>query len=58
MRARDSDRQGYVDHHRVKLGFEVFGDGEPTLLLMPTGPLSAAATGRRRCRTCPATSAW
>jgi pimeloyl-ACP methyl ester carboxylesterase len=36
MRARDPDREGYVDHHGVKLGFEVFGDGEPTLLLMPT----------------------
>jgi pimeloyl-ACP methyl ester carboxylesterase len=36
MRARDPDREGYVDHHGVKLGFEVFGDGKPTLLLMPT----------------------
>ncbi|MDX1658627.1 MAG: alpha/beta fold hydrolase [Nitriliruptorales bacterium] len=29
-------RQGYVEHDGVKIGYEVFGDGAPTLLLMPT----------------------
>ena len=36
MRAREPDAEGYVDRDGVKLHYEVFGDGEPTLLLMPT----------------------
>jgi len=36
MRAREPDAEGYVDRGGVKLHFEVFGDGRPTLLLLPT----------------------
>jgi pimeloyl-ACP methyl ester carboxylesterase len=36
MRAREPDAGGYVDRDGVKLHYEVFGDGEPTLLLLPT----------------------
>jgi pimeloyl-ACP methyl ester carboxylesterase len=36
MRAREPDAAGYVDRDGVKLHFEVFGDGGPTLLLLPT----------------------
>jgi pimeloyl-ACP methyl ester carboxylesterase len=36
MRAREPDAEGYVDRGGVKLHFEVFGHGEPTLLLLPT----------------------
>jgi pimeloyl-ACP methyl ester carboxylesterase len=36
MRAREPDADGYVDRGGVKLHWEVFGDGEPTLLLLPT----------------------
>jgi pimeloyl-ACP methyl ester carboxylesterase len=36
MRAREPDTEGYVDRGGVKLHYEVFGDGAPTLLLMPT----------------------
>jgi pimeloyl-ACP methyl ester carboxylesterase len=36
MRAREPDIEGYVDRDRAKLHYEVFGDGEPTLLLLPT----------------------
>ena len=36
MRAREPDATGYVDQGGVKLHYEVFGDGTPTLLLMPT----------------------
>jgi pimeloyl-ACP methyl ester carboxylesterase len=36
MRAREPDAEGYLDQAGVKLHYEVFGDGEPTLLLMPT----------------------
>jgi pimeloyl-ACP methyl ester carboxylesterase len=35
VRAREPDAEGFVDHHGVKLHFEVFGTGETTLLLMP-----------------------
>ena len=36
MRARQPDAEGYVDRGGVKLHYEVFGDGRPTLLLLPT----------------------
>jgi pimeloyl-ACP methyl ester carboxylesterase len=36
MRAREPDADGFVDRAGVKLHWEVFGDGEPTLLLLPT----------------------
>jgi pimeloyl-ACP methyl ester carboxylesterase/predicted glycosyltransferase len=36
MRARYPDTDGYVERDGVKLFYEVFGDGEPTVLLMPT----------------------
>lgn len=39
MRARPPDEQGHVDVDGVKIGWEVFGDGAPTLLLMPTWTL-------------------
>ena len=35
MRAREPDAEGYVDRDGVKLHWEVFGDGRPTLLLLP-----------------------
>ncbi|HEV2892688.1 MAG TPA: alpha/beta hydrolase, partial [Actinomycetota bacterium] len=36
MRAREPDADGFVDRGGVKLHWEVFGDGEPALLLLPT----------------------
>lgn len=36
MRAVDPDLSGYVDRDGVSLGYEVFGSGDPTILLMPT----------------------
>jgi pimeloyl-ACP methyl ester carboxylesterase len=35
MRAREPDTEGFVDRDGVKLHWEVFGEGEPTLLLLP-----------------------
>ena len=35
MRARPPDADGYVEHDGVKVFYEVFGDGEPTVLLLP-----------------------
>jgi len=36
MRAREPDVEGHVQCDGVKIGYEVFGDTEPTLLLLPT----------------------
>jgi pimeloyl-ACP methyl ester carboxylesterase/predicted glycosyltransferase len=36
MRARYPDRDGYVERDGVKIFYEVFGSGDPTILLMPT----------------------
>jgi pimeloyl-ACP methyl ester carboxylesterase len=35
MRAREPDAEGYLDRGGVKLHYEIFGDGRPTLLLLP-----------------------
>jgi pimeloyl-ACP methyl ester carboxylesterase/predicted glycosyltransferase len=35
MRARQPDDDGYIERDGVKVFFEVFGDGSPTLLFMP-----------------------
>jgi pimeloyl-ACP methyl ester carboxylesterase/predicted glycosyltransferase len=35
MRARQPDHDGYVERDGVRVAYEVFGDGEPTILLMP-----------------------
>jgi pimeloyl-ACP methyl ester carboxylesterase len=35
VRAREPDLDGYVARDDVRVGYEVFGDGEPTLLLVP-----------------------
>jgi hypothetical protein len=35
-RARYPDTSGYVERDGVKLHFEVYGSGEPTVLLLPT----------------------
>ena len=36
MRARYPDRAGTVEREGVRLGYEVFGEGDRTLLLLPT----------------------
>jgi pimeloyl-ACP methyl ester carboxylesterase len=39
MRAREPDVEGYVDRDGVKVGYAVYGTGEPTVLLAPTWPV-------------------
>jgi pimeloyl-ACP methyl ester carboxylesterase len=36
MRARQPDGDGYVERDGVKIHYEVFGAGEPTVVLLPT----------------------
>jgi pimeloyl-ACP methyl ester carboxylesterase/predicted glycosyltransferase len=42
MRARLPDREGVVTRDGVRVGFEVFGHGEATLLLVPASPITHA----------------
>jgi pimeloyl-ACP methyl ester carboxylesterase len=39
MRARYPDTDGYVERDGVKVFYEVYGDGEPTIVLTPTWPI-------------------
>src|SRR5690606_8468555 len=36
MRARTADTEGFIEHDGVKIHFETYGRGGPTVLLMPT----------------------
>lgn len=36
MRARYPDVAGHVERDGVRLGYEIFGEGDPTILLLPT----------------------
>ena len=56
VRARQPDVEGYVQCGGVKIGYEVFGDAAPTLLLLPAWTISTAVSGSCRCRTWPAIS--
>jgi pimeloyl-ACP methyl ester carboxylesterase len=40
MRARYPDTSGFVDRGGVKIGYEVFGDGEPALVFAPLDPIT------------------
>ena len=40
MRARYPDHEGFVERHGVKVGYEVYGEGEPSLLLVPPAPIT------------------
>ena len=42
MRARLPDRDGVVRRDGVRVAFEVFGQGEPALLLIPASPITHA----------------
>jgi pimeloyl-ACP methyl ester carboxylesterase len=42
MRARLPDRQGVVQRDGVRVAYEVFGQGEPALLLIPASPITHA----------------
>src|SRR5260370_26008355 len=36
MRARDPDTAGFVERDGIKVGYEVFGEGEPAVVFTPT----------------------
>jgi len=38
MRARYPDAAGFVDRDGVKVGYEVFGEGEPVVVFAPVNP--------------------
>jgi pimeloyl-ACP methyl ester carboxylesterase len=39
MRARYPDAKGFVERGGVKVGYEVFGEGEPTVMFAPLDPI-------------------
>jgi pimeloyl-ACP methyl ester carboxylesterase len=39
MRAREPDNSGYIERDGINVYYETFGDGDPTVLLMPTHPI-------------------
>ena len=39
MRARYPDAEGFVDRGGVKIGYEVFGGGEPAVVFAPVNPI-------------------
>jgi pimeloyl-ACP methyl ester carboxylesterase len=39
MRALEPDRLGFAEHDGVRIGYEVFGDGDPTILFLPNSPI-------------------
>lgn len=39
MRAREPDESGYAVNDGIRLYYEVFGAGDPTVLLLPTVPI-------------------
>jgi pimeloyl-ACP methyl ester carboxylesterase/predicted glycosyltransferase len=36
VRARQPDADGFVEHSGIKIHYEAYGDGDPTILLLPT----------------------
>src|SRR5215467_7869327 len=36
MRACEADSEGFIEHGGVKIHYEIYGDADPTLLLMPS----------------------
>jgi len=46
MRARYPDTEGFVERDGVKVGYEVFGSGDPALLFAPTDPGAKTAASR------------
>src|SRR5262249_56173434 len=42
MRARLPDRAGVAQRDGVRVAFEVFGQGEPAMLLVPASPITHA----------------
>ena len=59
MRACQPIRDGYVERDGVKIFYEVFGAGEPTVLLLPTWSTRCTpGTGRCRSRTSRGIAVW
>ena len=57
-RARYPDENGHVERDGVRVFYEVYGDGEPTVLLMPVWTLIHSRHWKCRSRTSPATTGW
>jgi hypothetical protein len=56
MRAREPDYEGLVERDGVRVGYDVYGAGEPAILLLTSGRSCTPGSGRLRCRTYPGDS--
>ena len=56
-RARYPDEEGFVEREGVRIFWERYGGGEPTILFLPTWEPSTHAAGRCRSPTSRATAA-
>ncbi len=56
-RARYPDEEGFVEHDGVRVFWERYGKGEPTILFVPPWSIVHPGCGRRRSRTSRATAA-
>ena len=50
-RARYPDSEGYVEREGVRIFYEVYGEGEPTVLLLPTWSIIHSRHGSCRFPT-------
>ena len=57
-KARDADHEGYVERGGVKIGYEVYGDGDPTILPLPTAAHTVPSTSPSRQNTARTVKAW
>jgi hypothetical protein len=55
-RARYPHDSGFVERDGVRVFYEVYGSGEPTVLLLPTWSIGHSRRGRCRSRTSPGTA--
>ena len=56
MRAREPDQEGFVTRDGVKVAYEVFGCGEPTVIFLPSWQIPHSRQWKCRCPTWPGTS--
>ena len=51
-RARYPDEDGYVERDGVRVFYEVYGSGDPTILLLPTWSTRSRSSGRFHASAC------
>ena len=58
MRAREPDLSATLTRDGVDVAYEVFGDGERTVIFVPIDPIIESRAWKARSPSWPATHAW